>query len=49
LNNILNLYMPAGQEAEHRFPMGELPQEVMEICQRLAKLTETARAGGAVS
>jgi hypothetical protein len=43
LNNILNLYMPAGQEAEHRFPMGELPQEVMEICQRLAKLTETLR------
>ena len=36
LNNILNLYMPAGQEAEHRFPMGELPAEVMEICQRLA-------------
>lgn len=22
-NNILNLYMPAGQEAEHRFAMGE--------------------------
>lgn len=22
LNNILNLYMPAAQEAEHRFPMG---------------------------
>nr|VUD29314.1 ATP-dependent DNA helicase DinG [Raoultella sp. NCTC 9187] len=43
LNNILNLYMPAGQEAEHRFPMGELPQEVMDICQRLAKLTETLR------
>ncbi len=43
LNNILNLYMPAGQEAEHRFPMGELPQEVMEICQRLAKLTEMLR------
>ena len=35
--------MPAGQEAEHRFPMGELPQEVMEICQRLAKLTELLR------
>lgn len=39
LNNILNLYMPAGQEAEHRFAMGELPDEVLEICQRLAKLT----------
>jgi ATP-dependent DNA helicase DinG len=43
LNAILNLYMPAGQEAEHRFPMGELPQEVMDICQRLAKLTEMLR------
>ena len=29
LNNILNLYMPAGQEAEHRFAMGELPDEVL--------------------
>jgi ATP-dependent DNA helicase DinG len=43
LNNILNLYMPAAQEAEHRFAMGELPDEVMAICQRLAKLTEMLR------
>ncbi|SUG48623.1 ATP-dependent helicase [Salmonella enterica subsp. arizonae] len=43
LNGILNLYMPATQEAEHRFAMGELPDEVMAICQRLAKLTETLR------
>ena len=43
LNNILNLYMPAGQEAEHRFAMGELPDEVLEIRQRLAKLTEMLR------
>lgn len=43
LNNILNLYLPAGQEAEHRFTMGELPEEVMVICQRLAKLTEMLR------
>jgi ATP-dependent DNA helicase DinG len=43
LNNILNLYLPAGQEAEHRFTMGELPEEVMAICQRLAKLTEMLR------
>ncbi|MFE4109101.1 ATP-dependent DNA helicase DinG [Kosakonia sp. YIM B13611] len=43
LNNILNLYLPAGQEAEYRFAMGELPNEVMEICQRLAKLTEMLR------
>lgn len=43
LNAILNLYLPAGQEAEHRFTMGELPDEVMEICQRLAKLIEMLR------
>lgn len=35
--------MPATQEAEHRFAMGELPAEVMEIYQRLAKLTEMLR------
>lgn len=35
--------MPATREAEHRFAMGELPAEVMEICQRLAKLTEMLR------
>jgi len=43
LNTILGLYMPAGTEAEHRFAMGELPDEVMEICLRLAKLTEMLR------
>lgn len=43
LNNILTLYMPAAQEAEHRFAMGELPEEVMVICQRLAKLTDMLR------
>lgn len=43
LNNILNLYMPATQDAEHRFAMGELPDEIMAICQRLAKLTEMLR------
>ncbi|MDF3006513.1 MAG: dinG [Enterobacter kobei] len=43
LNNILNLYMPAGQAAEHRFAMGELPDEIMAICQRLAKLTDMLR------
>jgi len=43
LNAILGLYMPAGTEAEHRFAMGELPEEVMEICLRLAKLTEMLR------
>jgi len=43
LNAILGLYMPAGTEAEHRFAMGELPDEVMEISLRLAKLTEMLR------
>lgn len=43
LNNILNLYMPTGQAAEHRFAMGELPDEIMAICQRLAKLTDMLR------
>jgi ATP-dependent DNA helicase DinG len=43
LNNILNLYLPATQEAEHRFAMGELPEEVMEICQQLAKHLEKLR------
>ncbi|WNP33272.1 ATP-dependent DNA helicase DinG [Enterobacter kobei] len=43
LNNILNLYMPPGQAAEHRFAMGELPDEIMAICQRLAKLTDMLR------
>ncbi|MTH47681.1 ATP-dependent DNA helicase DinG [Intestinirhabdus alba] len=43
LNTLLNLLMPAGQQAEHRFAMGELPEEMMAICQRLAKLTEQLR------
>ena len=43
LNNILNLYLPATQEAEHRFAMGALPDEVMEICQQLAKHLEKLR------
>ena len=43
LNSILALYLPAGSEAEYRFAMGELPAEIMEICQRLAKLTESLR------
>jgi len=46
LNNILNLYLPATQEAEHRFAMGELPEEVMEICQQLAKHLEKLRGPG---
>ncbi len=38
LNNILILYLPATQEAEHRFEMGELPDEIMAICRELAEL-----------
>ena len=43
LNNILNLYLPATQEAEHRFAMGVLPEEIMEICRELAKHIEKLR------
>jgi len=43
LNTILTLYLPPSQEAEHRFAMGELPPEMMEICLRLSKLTEQMR------
>ncbi|MFK3709718.1 ATP-dependent DNA helicase DinG [Leclercia adecarboxylata] len=43
LNNILNLYLPAGQEAEHRFEMGELPDEIMSLCRELAQLIEKLR------
>lgn len=43
LNNILDLYLPATQEAEHRFAMGELPDEIMEICKQLAKHLEKLR------
>ena len=42
MNNIISLLMPAAEE-EYRFPMGELPDEVMAHCQRLAKLTEMLR------
>lgn len=43
MNRIVGLLLPPGEESEFRFPMGELPQEVMEICERLAKLTENLR------
>ncbi|EMA4136829.1 ATP-dependent DNA helicase DinG [Cronobacter turicensis] len=43
MNRIVGLLLPPGDESEFRFPMGELPQEVMEICERLAKLTENLR------
>lgn len=43
LNTILDLYLPATQEAEHRFAMGELPDEIMEICKQLAKHLEKLR------
>lgn len=43
LNNILNLYMPTGRRRSTVLQWGELPEEVLEICQRLAKLTEMLR------
>ncbi|ROP59105.1 ATP-dependent DNA helicase DinG [Enterobacter sp. BIGb0383] len=43
LNRILDLLMPSDPQAEYRFAMGELPDEVMAICQRLAKLTDMLR------
>lgn len=36
--------LPEGQEAEYRFEMGELPEAIMAICLRLAKLMEGLRS-----
>jgi ATP-dependent DNA helicase DinG len=41
---IVKLWMPGEFESEHRFEMGVLPDEVMAICQRLAKLMEGLRS-----
>lgn len=41
--SIVKLWMPGNYESEHRFEMGVLPEEIMVICQRLAKLTEGLR------
>ncbi|RPH29019.1 ATP-dependent DNA helicase DinG [Buttiauxella warmboldiae] len=43
-NNIVSLWLPGEQEAEHRFEMGVLPDEIMAICKRLAKLMEGLRS-----
>jgi len=43
LNNMLSLYLPPGQEAEHRFEMGTLPEEIMDLCRELAQLIEKLR------
>ncbi len=43
LNTIFTLFMPGEGEAEYRFPMGELPDEIMESAKRLAKLTDALR------
>lgn len=43
LNNMLNLYLPPGQEAEHRFEMGTLPEEIMDLCRELEQLIEKLR------
>jgi len=41
---IVGLWLPGEREGEHRFEMGVLPEEVMVICQRLAKLMEALRS-----
>ncbi|QUG76549.1 ATP-dependent DNA helicase DinG [Erwinia sp. E602] len=44
LSQILGLWLPPeGQEGEHRFEMGLLPEEVLTICMRLFKLTDALR------
>ncbi|WP_058913891.1 ATP-dependent DNA helicase DinG [Entomohabitans teleogrylli] len=40
---IVNLFIPGDGEGEYRFPMGELPEELLVQVQRLAKLTESLR------
>jgi ATP-dependent DNA helicase DinG len=40
---MVKLWMPGEFEGEHRFEMGVLPEEIMVICQRLAKLMEGLR------
>ncbi|WP_336817879.1 ATP-dependent DNA helicase DinG [Cedecea sp. MMO-103] len=42
-NAIVSLWLPGEREGEHRFEMGVLPEEIMVICQRLAKLMEALR------
>ncbi|WP_409308894.1 ATP-dependent DNA helicase DinG [Pectobacterium sp. B1J-3] len=42
---ISGLFLPGdNSEAEYRFPMGQIPEEMREVCVRLFKLTETLRA-----
>lgn len=42
---ICGLFLPQdGGEAEYRFPMGEIPDEMRESCTRLFKLTDSLRA-----
>ncbi|PIJ48694.1 ATP-dependent DNA helicase DinG [Erwinia sp. OLTSP20] len=44
LAHMLALWLPAeGQPGEYRFAMGQLPDEVMALCVRLAKLSEGLR------
>lgn len=43
-SGIVSLWLPGEQEAEHRFEMGILPDEIMAICKRLAKLMEGLRS-----
>ncbi|AFJ47689.1 ATP-dependent DNA helicase DinG [Shimwellia blattae] len=43
LNQVFSQLLPPQQEAEYRFPMGELPEEILAHAQRLAKLTDGLR------
>jgi len=41
----INVYLPATPAtAEYRFEMGELPEEMISLCQRLFKLTDALRS-----
>lgn len=43
-DRLSSLFLPAAQpDADYRFPMGELPDEMRECCNRLFKLTDSLR------
>ena len=43
-NSHIALWLPDGQAGEYRFEMGQLPEALMDICLRLAKLMEGLRS-----
>lgn len=42
-NTYISMWLPEGQAGDYRFEMGQLPEQLMEICLRLAKLMEGLR------